>query len=409
MENILLKDIETPNLKALEVFRGAGGYKSLQKALSMDPEALIEEIKASKLVGRGGAGFPTGLKWEFTRKAPGDERYLVCNADEGEPGTFKDRVLLKNNPHLLIEGMAIAGYAIDAKKGYIYIRGEYFEEIKNVKAALEEARAEGLLGDNINGSGYGFDIEVYCGAGAYVCGEETSLFESLEGKRGNSREKPPFPTISGYDGKPTAINNVETLCNIPSIVENGGEWYANIGDADAPGPKLFCVSGSVNKPGVYEAPMGITLRDLIDSYAGGVKGTFKAALPGGISSALITDIDTKLDPKNVAAAGSMLGSAAVIVINDETNIIDVVENSVEFFAHESCGFCTPCREGTRQACHIIKKIKEGKGTPEDLSLLEEMADFMCDTSRCGLGQAALNVTTSAMKHFKEEFDQGVKQ
>ncbi|MBT7461298.1 MAG: NADP oxidoreductase, partial [Waddliaceae bacterium] len=187
MENILLKDIETPNLKALEVFRGAGGYKSLQKALSMDPEALIEEIKASKLVGRGGAGFPTGLKWEFTRKAPGDERYLVCNADEGEPGTFKDRVLLKNNPHLLIEGMAIAGYAIDAKKGYIYIRGEYFEEIKNVKAALEEARAEGLLGDNINGSGYGFDIEVYCGAGAYVCGEETSLFESLEGKRGNSR------------------------------------------------------------------------------------------------------------------------------------------------------------------------------------------------------------------------------
>ena len=407
MEKILLKDIDKPNLCDIDVYIGGGGYKALKKTLGMTPEETIGEVKKSKLVGRGGAAFPTGLKWEFTRKEKDKVKFLVCNADEGEPGTFKDRVLLKNNPHLLIEGMIIGGYAIGANKGVIYIRGEYFEEIRKLNKAIEEARKKKYIGKNILGSGFSYELQVRCGAGAYVCGEEMTLFESLEGKRGYPRERPPFPTHSGFMGKPTVINNVETLCNIPAIMINGGDWYSKIGGPDSPGTKLFCLSGHVNKPGVYELPMGITLRKLIEKYGGGVKGKFKGVLPGGVSSSLLTNLDVKLDYKSVADAGSMLGSGAVIVINSDTNILDVAKNSMEFFVHESCGQCVPCREGTRRANEILSRFVNKKGRKEDIDLLLELGDVMYDTARCGLGQAAMNVTTSGIKIFNDEFTERV--
>lgn len=408
MEKILLKDIDRPNLNDIGIYIDGGGYKALEKALKMNPQKVIEEVKNSRLVGRGGAAFPTGLKWEFTRKEKNEPKFLICNADEGEPGTFKDRVLLKNNPHLLIESMIIGGYTIGANKGFIYIRGEYFEEIKRLNEAIEQARTEGYLGENILNSNFSFDLEVYCGAGAYVCGEETTLFESLEGKRGCSRERPPFPTQSGYMNKPTAINNVETLCNLPAIINNGAEWYSKIGSPNSPGTKLFCISGQINRPGVYELPMGITLRELIENYGGGAKGEFKAALPGGVSSNLLTDLDVKLDYKSVADAGSMLGSGAVIVINSEMSIVDVARNCLEFFTHESCGQCTPCREGTRRANEILGRFVEGKGRTEDIDFLLELGEVMYDASRCGLGQAAMNAATSAVNLFRDEFTQQVK-
>nr|QNO57460.1 ion-translocating oxidoreductase complex subunit C [Methanosarcinales archaeon ANME-1 ERB7] len=408
MERILLKDIDKPNLIDIAIYIKTGGYSTLEKALQMQPHDIIDEVKKSGLVGRGGAAFPTGLKWEFTRKESEELKYVVCNADEGEPGTFKDRVILKNNPHLLVESMIIAGYAIGAKEGLIYIRGEYFEEIELLKKAIEEAKEKGFIGENILGLGFSYDLRVYPGAGSYVCGEETTLFESLEGKRGCSRERPPFPTHSGFMGKPTAINNVETLCDVPTIIEKGGDWYSKIGSPNAPGTKLFCISGHVNKPGVYEIPMELTLRELIDNYGGGVKGKFKAVLPGGVSSSLLTDLDVKLDYKSVAEAGSMLGSASVIVINGDSSIVDVAKNSMEFFVHESCGQCTPCREGTRTANAIIGRFANGEGREEELEILLELGDVMYDTSRCGLGQAAMNITTSAIKLFREEFMQRVK-
>ncbi|MEA2055225.1 MAG: NADH-quinone oxidoreductase subunit NuoF [Candidatus Thermoplasmatota archaeon] len=407
MEKILLKDIDKPNLCDIDAYVGGGGYKALKKALRMTPKETIKEVKKSKLVGRGGAAFPTGLKWEFTRKEKDKVKFLVCNADEGEPGTFKDRVLLKNNPHLLVEGMVIGGYAIGANKGVIYIRGEYFEEIRKLNKAIGEAKKKKYIGKNILGSGFSYELQVYCGAGAYVCGEEMALFESLEGKRGYSREKPPFPTHSGFMSKPTVINNVETLCNIPAIIINGGNWYSKIGSPGSPGTKLFCLSGHVNKPGVYELPMGITLRKLIEKYGGGVKGKFKGVLPGGVSSSLLTNLDVKLDYKSVADAGSMLGSGAVIVINSNTNIVDVAKNSMEFFVHESCGQCVPCREGTGRANEILSRFVNKKGRKEDIDLLLELGDVMYDTARCGLGQAAMNITTSGIRIFNDEFTEGV--
>ncbi len=403
MERILLKDVDIPNLCEIDVYIDSGGYKALEKALKMTPKEVIEEVKRSRLVGRGGAAFPTGLKWEFTRKEKDEPKFLVCNADEGEPGTFKDRVLMKNNPHLLVEAMVIGGYAIGANKGVIYIRGEYFEEIGRLNKAIKEAREKGYIGEGILGSGFSYELQVYRGAGAYVCGEESALFESLEGGRGCARERPPFPAQYGFMGKPTAINNVETLCNVPAIINNGGEWYSRIGSPASPGTKFFCLSGHVNKPGVYELPTGITLRELIEEYGGGVKGEFKASLPGGVSSSLVTDTDVKLDYKSVADAGSMLGSGAVIVINSSTSIVDVAKSCIEFFVRESCGQCVPCREGTRRANEILGRFAGGKGKVEDIDLLLELGEVMYDTARCGLGQAAMNATISAIKMFKDEF------
>ncbi len=403
MEKILLKDIDKVNLNNINVYAESGGYETLKKVLNMNPETIIEEIKKSKLVGRGGAAFPTGLKWEFVRKEKDAPKFLICNADEGEPGTFKDRILLRNNPHLLLEAMLIAGYAIGANKGIIYIRGEYFAEIEKLKRAIEEAKIKGYLAKDILGANFSYGIEIHCGAGAYVCGEETSLLESLEGARGCSREKPPFPTHSGFMGKPTLINNVETLCNVPAILKNGGDWYSKIGSPNSPGTKLFCLCGHINKPGVYELPMGITLGELIEKYGGGVKGEFKAALPGGVSSSLLTDLDVQLDYKNVTNAGSMLGSGSIIVINKETSVVSAMENCLEFFTHESCGLCVPCREGTKRAKEMLTRIASGKGQKKDLDALLELSEVMPDTARCGLGQAAMNAASSAIKLFKEEF------
>lgn len=403
MEKILTKNIDKPNSQDIEVYLANGGYKALEKVLSMKPEEVTDEVKKSRLVGRGGAAFPTGLKWEFTRKESAEPKFIVCNADESEPGTFKDRVILRNDPHLLLEGIIISGYAIGAARGYIYIRGEYYHEIEVVEEAIKQVKAKGYLGDNILGSHFSFDIQLYQGAGAYVCGEETGLLESMQGNRGSPNWRPPFPTQSGFLGKPTAINNVETLCNIPAIITNSGDWYSKIGSPDSPGPKLYCLSGQVSKPGVYELPMGITLRELIENCGGGVRGEFKAALPGGVSSNLVTDLDVKLDYKSVANAGSMLGSAAVIVINRDTSIIDVAKNTMEFFAHESCGKCSICREGTRRANEILTQFINGGGKAKELDLLLELGEVMYDTACCGLGQAAMNATTSALRTFRDEF------
>ena len=409
MEKILLKNIDKPDSQDIETYISGGGYKALEKALSMKPEDIIAEVKKSKLIGRGGAGFPTGLKWEFTRKEKGEPKYVVCNADEGEPGTFKDRVILNKDPHLLLESIIICGYAVGAEKGFIYIRGEYFEEINTLKKAIEQAKAKKMLGENILGSDFSFDIQIFKGAGAYVCGEETSLFESMGGGRATSREKPPFPTQFGVYGKPTVINNVETLSNVPSIILNGGDWYSQIGSPDSPGPKLFCLSGHVNKPGVYELPLGTSLKELVETYGGGVKGRFKAVLPGGVSSSFLDTLDVKLDYKSVMEAGSMLGSAAVIIMNSDTDMVNVCKNIMEFFAHESCGHCVPCREGTRRAREIFALFANGEGKAEYLDTLLDLKDIMYDTSRCGLGQAALNAGASAVKLFRDEFIKRIKK
>jgi len=403
MEKILLKNIDKPNSQDIKTYISGGGYKALEKALNTKPEDIIEEVKKSKLIGRGGAGFPTGLKWEFTRKEKDEIKYVVCNADEGEPGTFKDRVILNKDPHLLLESIIICGYAVGAKKGFIYIRREYFEEINTLNKAIEQARVKKFLGENILGSNFSFDIQIFKGAGAYVCGEETSLFESMGGGRAISREKPPFPTQFGVYGKPTVINNVETLCNVPSIILNGSDWYSQIGSPDSPGPKLFCLSGHVNKPGVYELPMGTSLRELVENHGGGVKGKFKAVLPGGVSTNFLNTLDVNLDVKSLMEAGSMLGSGAVIVLNADTDIVDACKNIMEFFAHESCGLCTPCREGTRRAKEILTKLINEESKLGEIGLLSELGEVMYDASRCGLGQSALNATTSAIEKFRDEF------
>lgn len=409
MEKILTRNVGKPSSQDIEVYLGGGGYKALEKALSMKPEDVIDEVKKSKLVGRGGAAFPTGLKWEFTRKESAQPKFIVCNGDEGEPGTFKDRIILLNDPHMLLEALIIGGYAIGTSKGFIYIRGEYYREIETVEKAMEQAKAKGYLGNNILGSNFSFNVQLYKGAGAYVCGEETALLESMEGNRGCPDCRPPFPVESGFLGKPTAVNNVETLCNIPAIMINGGDWYSRIGSPDFPGPKLFCLSGQVNKPGVYELPMGTTLQELIQNYGGGIKGEFKAALPGGVSSCLLTDLDVKLDYKSVARAGSMLGSGAVIVISKDTSIIDVAKNTIDFFAHESCGKCSVCREGTRRAREMLARFANGGGRLRELDLMVELGEVMYDTACCGLGQAAMNATTSAIKLFRGEFEQRLEK
>jgi NADH:ubiquinone oxidoreductase subunit F (NADH-binding) len=408
VEKIITRNLETPNSAQIDVYIAGGGYRALAQALEMNPEAVIDEVKASGLVGRGGAGFPTGLKWAMTRREADPVKYIVCNADEGEPGTFKDRYILNREPHLLIEAMAIAGYAIGSATGYVYIRGEYYREIETFEKALAAARVEGWLGDNIQGRDFSFDITVYRGAGSYVCGEETALLKSMEGERGTPTARPPFPAQSGFLGHPTALNNVETLAKIPWIVTHGGAQYANLGSPDSPGTKLFSLAGHVNKPGFHELYMGLTLGELIEGYGGGVKGEFKAALPGGVSSRLLTNLDTELGYRSVAEAGSMLGSASVIVINRDTDMVDVAYNTVDFFARESCGKCSVCREGTRQAREILSRLLEGQGRSGELELLLEVAEVMRDTANCGLGQAALNVTSSAIQHFGSEFQARIR-
>ncbi len=403
---IILKNINKAGYSSsIKSYLKEGGYQALEKALNMSSEDIIKEIKKSKLVGRGGAAFPTGLKWEFAYKAKEHPKYVVCNADEGEPGTFKDRIILENDPHLLLEAMIICALTIGAKTGYIYIRGEYFKPHEVLKGAIEEAKKNNFLGKNILGSNFSFTINLYRGAGAYVCGEETALLDSLEGKKGQSRVKPPFPTFVGFENKPTVLNNVETFANIPQILANGGDWFSKIGSPRSPGTKLYCLSGDVNKPGVYELPTDITLKEIIEKYGLGVKGKLKAVLPGGVSSNLLTnkELNVTMDYPSVQEAGSMLGSGAVVVINDRHCIVDLAKRCAEFFDYESCGKCTPCREGTKRVREILVGITRGCGEFSDLELLGELQEVLYDTSRCGLGQAALNAVKSAIDKFPMEF------
>ena len=381
-------------------------YSALTKALGMKPEDVVTKIKASGLVGRGGAAFPTGIKWEGAAKAEGSPKYVICNADESEPGTFKDRILLMDDPHRTIEGMLIAGYAIGANKGYIYIRAEYPYILPVLENALNESREAGLLGENLLGSGFSFDIEIRVGAGAYICGEETALFESIEGKRGFPRVKPPFPTTHGLFGKPTVINNVETLCNVPLIIAQGSEEYRRIGTEKSPGPKLFCVSGDIEKPGLYEVPFGVTLRELME-MASGVTGNknLQAVLFGGAAGAFATSqhLDVKMTFEDLRAAGLPLGSGVVMVFDETRDMREVLKSLGHFFAHESCGKCYPCQMGTQRQKEILDRIAEGRVLDGDLIRLQDVGWTMTDASLCGLGQTAASAVLSAIKLWPEMF------
>jgi NADH-quinone oxidoreductase subunit F len=383
-----------------------GDYPAFTKALGMKPEEIVNEIKSSGLVGRGGAAFPTGVKWEGAAKAPGSEKYVICNADESEPGTFKDRILLIDDPHRTIEGMLIAGYAIGARKGYIYIRAEYPYILPVLESALNEAREARLLGENILGSGFSFDIEIRVGAGAYICGEETALFESIEGKRGFPRVKPPFPTTHGLFGEPTVINNVETLCNVPLIISQSAEEYRKIGTEKSPGPKLFCVSGDVSEPGLYEVPFGVTLRELLE-LAGGVaeEKELQAVLFGGAAGAFATSahLDVKMTFEDLRTAGLPLGSGVVMVFDETRDLRDIMKRLGHFFAHESCGKCYPCQMGTQRQKEILDRIAAGKVLEGDLIRLQDVGWTMTDASLCGLGQTAASAVLSAIKLWPEKF------
>jgi NADH-quinone oxidoreductase subunit F len=363
-ELVLLKDVQDRNLMTVEDYRQTGGYEALKKVLfEMKPDQVIEEVKKSGLRGRGGAGFPTGMKWSFIPKTSDKPKYMVVNSDEAEPGTCKDRVIIEKTPFLLMEGIAISNYAIGSSTCYLYIRGEYYHQAMILKKAIEDAYKHGYLGKNILGSGYSLDVYLHRGAGAYICGVETGLLESLEGKKGWPRLKPPFPATSGLYGCPTCVNNVETLAAVVPIIQKGGDWYASLGTPKNGGTRLFCVSGHVKKPGTYELPMGIPLRSIIYDYAGGIKDDrkLKAVIPGGSSVPILTadEIDVKMDFDSVAAIGSLLGSGGVVVINEDTCMVKALLRITKFYAHESCGQCTPCREGTTWLKKTLQRVYDG--------------------------------------------------
>lgn len=401
-------DLDRPWL--LEQYQSRGGYEMLTKIMTekMPPDQIIEEVKASGLRGRGGAGFPTGLKWSFiSRNAPG-QKYVVCNSDEGEPGTFKDRDILRYNPHQLVEGMIIAGYAIGATQGYNYIRGEFWEPYERFKAALEEARAAGFLGENILGSGFDFELHSHLGGGAYVCGEETALLESIEGKKGQPRYKPPFPAHFGLYGRPTIINNTESLASIPVIMEKGGPWFKELGVENSGGSKLFSISGNINNPGVFEIPMGTPFSQLLE-MAGGMKegSRLKAVIPGGSSSPIIPGeqmMDLNMDYDSISNAGSMLGSGAVIVLDDSNCMVKILERMSYFYHEESCGQCTPCREGTGWLYRVVSRIENGQGRSEDLALLDDMTKKIAGRTICALGDAAAMPVQGMLRHYRDEFE-----
>jgi NADH-quinone oxidoreductase subunit F len=398
---------------SLDDYTSHGGYTGLKKALTMAPQDVIAEVKASGLVGRGGAAFPTGAKWESAANAAGEPKYIVCNADESEPGTFKDRILMEEDPHRVLEGMIIAAHAVAAAKAYIYVRGEFPDAFKIMSDAVKAARNAGMFGKNVLGSGLDFDVEMRLGAGAYICGEETALFESIEGKRGLPRIKPPFPTTHGLFGKPTVINNVETFCNVPLIIERGAAEYRNIGTERSPGPKLFCVSGQIQNPGLYEVPFGVTLQHLVFDLAGGMRPghMFRAALLGGAAGAFATekDLDTKLSFEALAAAGLTLGSGAVMVFDDSADLRDVLKRTVHFFADESCGKCYPCQLGTERQYEILDRIASGRIAAGDRERLSDIGSTMIDASLCGLGQTAATAVLSAMKLWPEMFEKTSKE
>jgi NADH-quinone oxidoreductase subunit F len=415
-EPVLTSHVREPNSYTLDFYlQKLRGYEGLREALTMQPNDLIELVKASGLRGRGGAGFPTGLKWQFVQKDTPKPKYICCNADESEPGTFKDHVLMERNPHLLIEGCAIGCYAIGAKVAYIYIRGEFYHVQEVLEAEIEKAYEAGYLGKNIFGSGFDCDVFVHRGAGAYEAGEETALIESLEGKRAQPRIKPPFPAVAGLYNCPTAVNNVETLCNVPPIVLNGAEWFAGLGPEKNGGPKLYCISGHVKRPGVYEASMHTTLRELIygDQFAQGMLNgkKFKAIIPGGSSVPLLLDehLDTPASFDHVQKAGSLLGSAGLIVLDESVCMVWLAMNLLHFYRHESCGKCTPCREGGNWLYQLLQRVEGGQGQMKDIDLLFGVANNILGKTLCAFGDAAATPVLTTLKLFRHEFEAHVKE
>ncbi|CAN5835291.1 NADH-quinone oxidoreductase subunit NuoF [soil metagenome] len=404
---VLSEHFGNPEARTLQGWEARGGYTGLRKALGMERAALVNEVKNSGLRGRGGAGFATGLKWSFMPREKTKPHYLVVNADESEPGTFKDRELIRWTPHSLIEGSLIGAYAIHAEHVYIYIRGEFFEPTQILARAIEEAYAAGYAGRAVMGSGHTIDITLHLGAGAYICGEETGLMNSLEGRRGEPRLKPPFPAVSGAFGQPSTINNVESLCAVPHIVNNGAEWYRQFGTEKSTGTKLFCVSGHVKRPGNYEVPLGFNFREFIFDICGGTHSgrPIKAVIPGGSSVPILTgdELDIGMDYESMAAAGTMLGCGSVIIMDDTTNIVKQVRRMTDFYAHESCGQCTPCREGTAWAAKVLRRLEMGRGTPEDLETLMDISDNMAGKTICVLPDAAAAPITSSIQKFRDDY------
>ncbi len=408
-KRVALENCGKINPENIEEYIAQDGYFALAQCVKeMKPEEVIDVIKKSGLRGRGGAGFPTGMKWSFAAPVQADQKYVVCNADEGDPGAFMDRSVLEGDPHSVLEAMAIAGYAIGASQGYIYVRAEYPIAVERLKIAIKQAREYGLLGKNIFDSGFNFDVDIRLGAGAFVCGEETALLASTEGRRGEPRPRPPFPAVSGLFGKPTVINNVETLANIPKIIRNGWEWFAAMGTEKSKGTKVFALAGKINNIGLIEIPMGTSLRTIIYDIGGGIpKGKkFKAAQTGGPSGGCLTEahLDIPIDYENLTAAGSMMGSGGLIVMDEDTCMVDIARFFLEFTQEESCGKCPPCRIGTKRMLEILDKITSGNGTPEDLTNLQTLAETIKDASLCALGQTAPNPVLSTIKHFRHEYE-----
>ena len=407
---VISKRFGLPNSRSIETYLQNEGYQALEKALKqMTPDQIIDEVKKSNLRGRGGAGFPAGMKWSFVPKETGGKpKYILANGDESEPGTCKDRPLLEMDPHQLLEGMVIAGKAVDAHRGFIYIRGEYRYVLDIVDAAISEAYGKGYLGKNILGSGFDFDLITHTGAGAYECGEESAMMESFEGKRGYPRIRPPFPAVVGLYGCPTVINNVETLSTVPAIIRGGGEWYAGLGTPRNGGTRLYSISGHVNLPGVYELPLGFPLRRLIEEVAGGIRDgkKLKAVIPGGSSCPLLTadEIDVAMDFDSLAKIGSMLGSGGTVIFDEDTCMVDLARRIMHFYAHESCGWCIPCREGTAWLRKMLDRFHEGGGTSEDISLIGELSQNMLGRTFCPLGDAAALPTISIVKKWRNEFE-----
>jgi len=400
------------NPESIVDYMATGGYEGIEKALKMDRMAVIDEVKKSGLRGRGGAGFPTGTKWNFVYGAHGDKKYAVCNADEGDPGAFMDRSVLEGDPHSVLEGMMIGGYAIGADEGYIYCRAEYPLAIKRLNLAIAQAEEHGLLGEDILGSGFNFTIKIKAGAGAFVCGEETALLNSIEGLRGMPRVRPPFPAIKGLFGKPTTLNNVETYANVPFIIRKGADWYAAMGTEKSKGSKVFCLTGKVNNTGLMEVPMGITLRDIIFSIGGGIQDgkAFKAVQSGGPSGGCIPaeHLDTPIDYESLGALGAIMGSGGLVVMDENTCMVDVAKFFLNFTQLESCGKCTPCREGTKRMLEILQKICDGKGEMADIDTLELLCRVIKGSSLCALGQTAPNPIATTLRYFRNEYEAHIK-
>jgi len=401
---------DQPRSWTLESYEATGGYEGLKQALGRTPDAIIETVKEAGLRGRGGAGFPTGMKWGFIPQDSPKPKYLVVNADEAEPGTCKDIPLMMASPHTLVEGIAIASYAIRANTAFIYVRGEVVHVIRRLQKAVQEAYLAGHLGKNIHGSGYDLDVIVHTGAGAYICGEETALLDSLEGRRGQPRLRPPFPAVAGLYAAPTVINNVESIASVPSIVRNGADWFTSMGTEKSAGMTLYSLSGHVRRPGQYEAPLGITLRELLD-LAGGMRegAELKFWTPGGSSTPLLTaeHLDVPLDYESVSAAGSMLGTKALQIFDQTTSVVRCVLRWTEFYKHESCGKCTPCREGTWWLVQVLQRLERGEGQEGDIELLLDQCDNILGRAFCALGDGATSPITSAIKYFREEFEAGM--